>query len=302
MRQWLGKAEIALSGMEMRGDFPMAELTTFKIGGPADLLVKPASVDQLARVLRFCREENLPWLIVGAGSNILARDQGIRGIVVKLGGSFQEWRISGGLVFAGAAVNLGELVKDVAGRGLAGLEFACGIPGTVGGATFMNAGAYDGEIARVLKEVTAYDPLRGELLFSKAELDLGYRRSRFQQTRQVITGALFELKPAEPASLLSKIAELTRRRETRQPLELPSAGSVFRRPEGCYVGPLIEAAGLKGYAVGGAQVSLKHAGFIVNTGGATAADVLGLIAHIRRVIREKNGVELIPEIRVVGEE
>jgi len=277
-------------------------LTTFKIGGPADLLVEPADVGQLAKVLEFCRDFSVPWMLLGLGSNLLVRDKGIRGVVIKLAGEFLTWERDGGTVRAGAGVTLGDLSRETARAGLTGLEFACGIPGTVGGAVYMNAGAYDGEMSQVLQRVQAYSLEHGLCWYSKDQLELGYRKSRFQSRPEIIVRAEMSLTSADPAACLEKIADLTFRRESKQPLEMPSAGSVFRRPEGHYVGPLIEKAGLKGYSIGGAQVSPKHAGFIVNTGGATADNVLCLIAHIQREIQSRFGVELVPEIKVVGEE
>ncbi|MGE5582013.1 MAG: UDP-N-acetylmuramate dehydrogenase [Bacillota bacterium] len=302
MRQWQEKAAIILSGIPKKFDIPMAELTTFKIGGPLDLLVEPREVPELEMVINFCAAEKIPWMVLGLGSNLLVRDKGIRGVGIKLSGEFNRWEAEEGKVTAGAGMALADLAKATACLGLTGLEFACGIPGTVGGGVYMNAGAYEGEIAQVLAGVQAFDQEKGVVWYGKADLPAGYRYSRFQENRQIIIKALFQLKTVEKETAVAKIAELTCKRESKQPLEMPSAGSVFRRPAGFYVGPLIEEAGLKGFTLGGAQVSPKHAGFIVNAGNATAQDVLSLISHIQRVIKEKNGVDLTPEIRVVGEE
>lgn len=241
-------------------------------------------------------------MVLGLGSNLLVRDKGIRGVVIKLSGDFTKWSVAGNRVTAGAAVSLSELSRAMIESGLSGLEFACGIPGSVGGAVYMNAGAYDGEIAQVLTKAEAIEPGKDAVWYDKAEIGFAYRKSRFQNGTEVIVKLVFELKPASPAEIGTKVAELTQKRECKQPLELPSAGSVFRRPEGHFVGPLIEQAGLKGFQIGGAQVSVKHAGFIVNAGGATARDVLDLIRHIRCVIKERNGIDLVPEIKVIGEE
>ncbi|HBF36250.1 MAG TPA: UDP-N-acetylmuramate dehydrogenase [Firmicutes bacterium] len=302
MVSWQEKANSALKGIKQRYQVPMAELTTFKIGGPLDLLVEPENMADIQKVLTFCQMEKLPWMIIGMGSNLLVRDKGIRGIGIKLGGIFTHDEFYEGLVTAGAGMALGDLAKKTACQGLSGLEFACGIPGTVGGGVYMNAGAYDGEMAGVLKKVQAFDVEKGTIWYDKAELDMGYRHSRFQGSGQVITAIQLDLKIADKENATAKIAELTCQRESKQPLEMPSAGSVFRRPVGYYVGPLIEKSGLKGFSIGGAQVSMKHAGFIVNNGGATAADVLKLIEHIREIVKQKFSVELIPEIRIVGEE
>lgn len=300
---WQEKAQRELTGLKLSFKKPMADLTTFKIGGPIDLLVEPNNTEELERILIFCLDNNLPRLIIGSGSNLLVRDGGIRGIGIKLAGEFERWEMKANLISAGTAVSLSKLAKEVAEQGLSGLEFACGIPGTVGGGVYMNAGAYNGEIANVVGRVQAVQGKRGVCWFDKKDLKFGYRFSRFQQeTDLVITRVEFTLEQAPVELTSSKVNELTCLRQSKQPLEAPSAGSVFRRPEGYYVGPLIEAAGLKGFKIGGAQVSLKHAGFIVNSGGATARDVLSLITHIQKVIKAKNGVDLVPEIRVVGEE
>ncbi len=303
MFHWQEKAQSELAGIRLSMNKPMAELTTFKIGGPIDLLVEPDNTEELERVLNFCLAFNIPWLLIGSGSNLLVRDGGIRGVGIKLGGEFATWAINGVTVSAGAAVSLSKLAKEVAEQGLSGLEFACGIPGSVGGAVYMNAGAYQGEISQIVDKVQTVSAGKGAGWFDKNDLNLGYRFSRFQaETNSVITRAEFSLEREAADLTRAKVAELTCLRESKQPLEMPSAGSVFRRPEGYYVGPLIEAAGLKGYKIGGAQVSPKHAGFIVNIGGATARDVLALISHVQKVIKERNGVDLIPEIKVVGEE
>jgi UDP-N-acetylmuramate dehydrogenase len=302
MKEWQRKAEKELKGIRISPDYPMAKVTTFKVGGPVDLLAEPENIAQLQAVLQFCRAEGIPWMMLGLGSNLVVRDKGIRGVAVKLGGEFARWEVAGSQVIAGAAVSLSELAKATAQMGLSGLEFACGIPGSIGGAVYMNAGAYDGEIAGVLASVEAWDPVAGMVTYRNTESGFGYRRSRFQTEKKVIVKLVLELKPAIAGEACAKVADFTAKRESKQPLELPSAGSVFKRPEGYHVGPLIEQSGLKGYQIGGAQVSLKHAGFIVNAGGATARDVLDLIEHVRKVIREKHQVDLVPEIKIVGEE
>jgi UDP-N-acetylmuramate dehydrogenase len=299
---WQQKALETLKDIKVEINYPMAQLTTFKIGGPVDLLAEPVDVVQLQRVVRFCQAEQLPWMILGLGSNLLVRDKGVRGVAVKLGGEFAEWAADGNRITAGAAVPLVDLSKATVALGLSGLEFACGIPGSVGGAVYMNAGAYDGELAQVVVKAQAFDPEQGLVWHDRTALEFGYRRSRFQTQKQVAVKVVFELQPTAVSKIGAKIADLTCKRETKQPLELASAGSVFRRPEGYYVGPLIEQSGLKGYRIGDAQVSTKHAGFIVNVGAATAQDVLDLIQHIRTVVQARHGVDLTPEIRIIGEE
>jgi UDP-N-acetylmuramate dehydrogenase len=299
---WRQKAETALKGVKLEPDYPMALLTTFKIGGPVDLLAEPANPEQLRRVIDFCETEHLPWFVVGLGSNLLVRDKGVRGVAVKLGGEFGHFEVTGRQISAGAAVPLAELAKATAELGLAGLEFACGIPGSVGGAVYMNAGAYDGEIAQAVLRVQVFDSVAGLIWYDRAALQFGYRHSRLQVGNLIAVKVLLELQPGEPAAIAARIADLTQRRECKQPLDLPSAGSVFRRPEGYYVGPLLEEAGLKGCRVGGAQISTKHAGFIINAGGATARDVLDLIQQVRMVIQARYGADLVPELKVIGEE
>lgn len=303
MKAWQIKAKKVLAPIAMKMNVSMRELTTFKIGGPLDLLVEPADLSGLQRVIEFCKEEKLPWMVIGYGSNLLVRDKGIRGVGIKLTGYFTFWDIKETEVTAGAGMSLAEVVKKTACYGLTGMEFACGIPGTVGGAVYMNAGAYDGEMARILQKVLAFDPETASVnWYSKDDLNLGYRLSRFQLDSQIILKMVLQLERAAKESVQARITELTCQRESKQPLEMPSAGSVFRRPPGHFVGPLIEQAGLKGYSIGGARISTKHAGFIVNKGGATARDVLALIQHVQNVINEKFGVELIPEVKVIGEE
>jgi UDP-N-acetylmuramate dehydrogenase len=302
LASWQQKALEALKDIKIGLDYPMAQLTTFKIGGPVDLLAEPVDVNQLQRVVQFCQTEQLPWMVLGLGSNLLVRDKGIRGVAIKLGGEFSKWTADGNRISAGAAVPLADLSKATVALGLSGLEFACGIPGSVGGAVFMNAGAYDGELSLMVARAQAFVPEQGLIWYDRDALQFGYRRSRFQAEKQVAVKVVFELQPGAASEIGAKIADLTCKRETRQPLELPSAGSVFRRPEGFYVGPLIEQAGLKGYRIGDAQVSVKHAGFIVNVGAATAQDVLDLIKHIRTVVQARHGVDLTPEIKVIGEE
>ncbi len=302
MVSWQDKANIVFEGIKRRFQVPMVELTTFKIGGPLDLLVEPENIDDLQKILSFCHIEKLPWMMIGFGSNLLVRDKGIRGIGIRLSGQFTSFEIHNETVTAGAGMALGDLAKKTACQGLSGLEFACGIPGTIGGGVYMNAGAYDGEMAGVLKKVQAIDGVNGPIWYERSDLNMGYRRSRFQGSKQIITMIQLELKKADKESAEGKIAQLTCQRESKQPLEMPSAGSVFRRPVGYYVGPLIEQSNLKGYSIGGAQVSTKHSGFIVNTGGATAGDVIRLIEHIQTIVKQKFNIELIPEIRIVGEE
>lgn len=279
---------------------PMSNHTTFKIGGPVQFMVLPQSTLEVQQVLQLCRQEGYPVLVFGLGSNLLVSDRGFPGVAIKLGNHLKSSYISGNEIFAEAGIRLSELSKKAAASGLSGLEFAEGIPGSLGGAVVMNAGAYDGEIKDVLVEILAMDSDGNLITYSASDLNLGYRSSILLNTDLIVLSALLKLKPDQPAEIQARMKEFAKSRREKQPLEYPSAGSTFKRPEGFYVGPLIEKMGLKGFSIGGAQVSVKHAGFIVNTGNATASDVIGLIRYIQQKAREQHGVELEPEIRIIG--
>jgi UDP-N-acetylmuramate dehydrogenase len=283
-------------------DEPMSKHTTFQIGGPADVMVAAGSADEIIGVLRYCRENRLPLFVLGLGSNILVRDKGIRGVVLKLGEGLKTISIKGHRVEAEAGVRMSQLCRVVAREGLSGLEFAEGIPGSLGGAVVMNAGAYEAEIKDVLASVRAVDWQGNQVNFEPDQLQLGYRSSIFQAGGYIVLSARLNLKPADPKIIMATMKDYARRRRDKQPLDMPSAGSVFKRPSGFFVGPLLEQLGLKGFRIGGAQVSDKHAGFIVNAGNATADDVLRLITHIQECARQNMGVVLHPEVKVVGEE
>ncbi len=282
---------------------PMSRHTTFQIGGPADRLVTVEAVSQLKGLLAVLQEEGMPFLLLGKGSNLLVSDRGIRGAVLLLSGELKRVELlSGGLVRAGAGASLASVCAFARDRGLTGLEFAWGIPGSVGGAAYMNAGAYGGEMKDVVERVFHLGPAGEEGSASGEKLRFSYRKSRYTGGREVITSVEYRLSPGDPAQIAAQMEDLMARRKGKQPYDMPSAGSVFKRPEGYYAAALIEECGLKGRQVGGAQVSPKHAGFIVNTGGATCADVLELIRQIQREVYERKGVRLEPEIRVTGEE
>lgn len=288
-----------LPARAIREDEPFSAHTTFEIGGPAELMVWPESAEQLADVLRVAYREGFPVFILGNGSNLLVSDAGMDGVVVNTS-KLCAMTFNGEQVHVECGVLLADLSKAAAARGLAGLEFACGIPGSVGGAVFMNAGAYDGEMREVITQVEVVD-LRGERRIVPAEeMDFSYRHSRLKDEPLVCVAADLTLSLGNRDEIDSTIAELTERRESRQPLELPSAGSTFKRPVGHYAGPLIIEAGMQGKRIGGAEVSMKHAGFIVNQGGATARDVLDLIAAVQKAVFERSGVQLEPEVRMVG--
>lgn len=282
---------------------PMCEHTTFKIGGAADVLIFPSSAEDVSKIFRLVEMFDLPCVVLGNGSNVLVRDKGIRGAVVK----FTE-KFFGGIKCDGQRLTAcaGAKLKDVsicaADNGLTGLEFACGIPGSIGGAIFMNAGAYDGEMKNAVASVKAVNR-NGEFVeFSGASLQLGYRHSIFQENGCTICEVELILQRGNVDDIKSKMIDLTQRRESKQPLDMPSAGSTFKRPKGHFAGTLIDKTGLKGLRIGGAMVSEKHAGFVVNTGNATAQDVLALIEEVKRRVCEAHGITLCPEVRIIGEE
>lgn len=280
---------------------PLASYTTFRIGGPADALVMPENPAELQEVLRYCAAGGIPLFIMGRGSNLLVRDKGIRGVVVKLEGEFNRVDVSGTAVRAGAGALLSETARIALRHGLGGMEFAHGIPGSIGGAVVMNAGAYDGEMKNIVVGVQVADRQGGFRTMDRAAMSLGYRQSALQGSDLIVTEVNLELHPADPEAVRAKMDDLAARRRAKQPLDLPSAGSTFKRPPGHFAGALIEQAGLKGLRVGDAQVSELHAGFIVNRGQATAADVLTLLGIIQQKVREKFGVKLESELKVVGE-
>ena len=282
---------------------PMRNHTTFKIGGPVDYLILPSSMEEVSQTLRLLERHGIPHTILGNGSNVLVRDKGVRGAIVKFNSPFSAIRLEeGNRIFAGAGASLKDVAVFAADHGLTGMEFAIGIPGSIGGAVFMNAGAYDGEMKNVVVKVrsVAEDGSMHEM--GPEEMDLSYRHSVFQQNGHAICEVELKLFPGDGSTIRMKMDDLTRRREQRQPLEMPSAGSTFKRPTGYFAGTLIDQTGLKGLRVGGAQVSEKHAGFVVNTGNATAEDVMGLITEVQKRVFEKHGVKLYPEVRIIGEE
>lgn len=280
---------------------PMTKHTSFHIGGPADLMAQPQSEAELRALLVKAAEAAVPVTLVGNGSNLLVRDKGIRGLVIKLGNMLRDTSVEGSTITFGSGVSLALASKKAAELGLSGLEFAVGIPGTIGGAVYMNAGAYDGEMAKVVKSVRFMDADGNTGELQADGLDFGYRHSALQGSGKIITSVTVELIPGDKQAIAAKLADFSNRRLTKQPLELPSAGSMFKRPPGYYAGTLIDQTGLKGYTVGGAQVSKKHAGFVVNIGGATAADVLQLISDVQEKVMKAHGVHLEPEVLVLGE-
>jgi len=290
----------------LKGDWryhePLRAHTTFGIGGVADALYVPQGIAELKKAAAMARSQGIPVTIIGQGSNLLVQDGGIRGLVIKLSGTLDWVEIHGNEVAAGCGVLLSTLAHRAAEAALTGLEFAAGIPGTLGGAVSMNAGAYDGEMKDVVKSVLVLTAEGQEELLTLDELAFGYRQSALQTKNLIAIETRLALKPGSRDLIYAKIEDLNRRRREKQPLTWPSAGSVFKRPPGHFAGTLIEQAGLKGHRIGGAEVSTLHAGFIVNVGQATAKDVKALICHIQLVVKEKFGVCLEPEIRIIGEE
>ena len=264
----------------------MSEHTTFRCGGPADRLVTVKNKEELLAALELPRP-----MILGNGSNVLFSDAGYRGTVIKLGGDFLKLSVRGGVVRAGAGVLLSSAAKAACAKGLTGFEFATGIPGSVGGGVFMNAGAYGGTIADICFEV--------ESLPSVDSFDFSYRHSAFMEKGAVILCAAFRLKKGDPEQISAAVADITAKRKAKQPLAYPSAGSFFKRPEDYFAGKLIEDAGLKGKSVGGAQVSELHAGFIINRGGASSSDVIDLMHLVQKTVFDRFGVKLTPEVRII---
>ena len=280
---------------------PMTKHTSFHIGGPAELMAQPQSEAELQSLLLKAAEAAVPVTLVGNGSNLLVRDKGIRGLVIKLGSMLRDIKVSGNVLTFGSGVSLAQASRKAAELGLSGMEFAVGIPGSIGGAVYMNAGAYDGEMSKVVKSVRVMDAAGEVSELSAGELDFGYRHSALQGSGKIVTSVTVELAAGDKQAIAEKMADFSNRRITKQPLELPSAGSMFKRPPGYFAGTLIDQTGLKGYTVGGAQVSTKHAGFVVNIGGATAADVLQLISDVQEKVFAAHGVHLEPEVLVLGE-
>ncbi len=273
----------------------------FKVGGPADIFLTPKSIEQLSDTIKICKQNNIPYVIIGNGSNLLVKDGGIRGVVIALT-RLDKLQSKGNFIKAEAGVLLKEVSDRAVENSLTGFEFASGIPGSVGGAVFMNAGAYDGEIKNVILEAEVMDLDGNVIVLNRDELELGYRTSKVMKDNLVVLSAIFQLELGDEEAIQNRVDELTRKREEKQPLEYPSAGSTFKRPEGYFAGKLIQDAGLKGYSIGGAAVSEKHSGFVINKDGATAKDVLDLIKHVQDEVFKQFGVELHTEVRILGED
>ena len=283
-------------------DEPMSRHTTFRVGGPADFFVTPKAKEEVRDVIRICKEAGMPYYIIGNGSNLLVSDAGYRGVIVQIYKEMNEVKVEGDLVKAQAGALLSGIAAKALGAELSGFEFASGIPGTIGGACVMNAGAYGGEMKDVLESVTV---LTGEgkiIELGRNELELGYRTSVIAKKGYIVLGAVLKLERGDGEKIKTYMDELKEKRVTKQPLEYPSAGSTFKRPEGYFAGNLIEDAVLRGFQVGGAQVSEKHCGFVINRDHATAADIMELMRQVQIRVKENSGVDLEPEVKRLGDE
>lgn len=279
----------------------MSKHTTFHVGGPARYFVSPSNVEEIIKVIKFCKLKEMPYYIIGNGSNLLVSDKGYRGVIIHLGSRFAGIHVDEDTAKVLAGTSLSFTSKQLSKMGLGNLAFAAGIPGSVGGAVVMNAGAYGGEMVQVLKEVTYLDET-GEIITKPvSELGLGYRTSIFKQNPYIVLQATLQLQEVSAGEVLLEIEELNKKRKEKQPLEYPSAGSTFKRPEGYFAGKLIEDSGLKGYRVGGAMVSEKHCGFVINANKASASDLYKLIMDVKKIVHEKFGVEMEMEVQLLGE-
>lgn len=297
----INKTEILNLFPQALFDEPMKIHTTFRIGGNADCFISAKSTKDVTDVLAYAKKNDIPLMIMGNGSNMLVSDKGIRGIVLQISKEMNSCKVDGCEVYAEAGILLSTLASHLQKASLSGFEELSGIPGTLGGGIYMNAGAYGGEMKNIVKEVTFVTKEGKISTLPGFELDFGYRHSIFEDNGAIILSATLELEKGDPGEIKAKMSEFTKRRNEKQPINMPSAGSAFKRPEGYFAGKLIQDANLKGFSIGGAQISEKHSGFIVNTGDATAKDVVDLIEHVQKTVREKFGVHLEPEIRLIGE-
>lgn len=279
----------------------MSKYTTMKIGGPCDCIVFPDEISKIKEIIEFCKNENITFYVIGNGSNLLVKDEGIHGVVIKLGHRFSKIELDGEYILAYAGATMPALSQLAKKNSLKGLEFACGIPGTIGGGVKMNAGAYGSQISDILYEVTYMDEKEEIKTIKNKDCSFGYRKSIFTiNPNYVILSAKFKLERGNIDEIENKMKENSLARKAKQPLEYPNFGSVFKRPEGYFVGKLVDDAGLRGYKIGGAQVSTKHTGFIVNVDNATCKDVLDLIGYVQTTVYNKFNVKLTPEVIIIG--
>lgn len=282
-------------------DVDMSRITTFRIGGPADIVAEAESPEEIIDLLRTARDNGIPFVVLGNGSNVLVKDKGVRGLVIRINSAMSRAQAEGNTVHAQAGIMMGALARFLAAHSLAGFEFASGIPGCLGGGIYMNAGAYNGEIGSLIKEVYFIDENLNLKTLENEQLDFSYRHCALSGRNVVITGACLELDQGNKEQINELIHDYTRRRRERQPLEYPSAGSMFKRPAGAYAAALIDQAGLKGMRVGDACISQKHAGFFINLGKATAEQMLELVERTKEIVYERSGIMLCPEVRIIGE-
>lgn len=302
MNQELGKKLLSiLKEEQVKKDEPMKSHTTFRVGGPAAYFVTPQTAEEVAKVIEACTQENVPYYIVGNGSNLLISDKGYEGVIIQIYKQMNQVEVEGTQIRAQAGALLSMIAKRALDAELTGFEFAAGIPGTLGGASVMNAGAYGGEMKDVLQSVTVLTDEGEVKILVKEELELGYRTSVIAKKGYIVLEAVIELQKGEKEAIQTVMDELKEKRVTKQPLEYPSAGSTFKRPEGYFAGKLIQDAGLRGFQVGGAQVSEKHCGFVINKDQATAADVMNLMNQVSDKVYEAFGVRLEPEVKRLGE-
>ncbi|MBE5957414.1 MAG: UDP-N-acetylmuramate dehydrogenase [Lachnospiraceae bacterium] len=285
--------------LNVKTDEPMKGHITFKVGGPADYYILPENSKQLAHIVKLCKKNDVPYYIIGNGSNLIVKDEGYRGVIIEIGANMAEIEVEDNVVTAGAGAILSKIAAKALDNSLTGMEFAHGIPGTLGGAVTMNAGAYGGEMKDILVKVQVLNDDGEVITLPAEELHLGYRYSVVPEKRYIVLSATMKLEHGDKEEIKSYMAELSLKRREKQPLEYPSAGSTFKRPEGYFAGKLIQDAGLKGYSVGGAMVSEKHSGFVINYDNATAQDILTLIDNVREKVYEQFGVELETEVKVL---
>lgn len=295
------RLESVINKKNIKMDEYMKDHTSFKVGGVADIIVTPETVDEVISIIKLCKEDHVPHYIIGFGSNLLVRDGGIRGVVIKLE-KLNSIVIEGEELRVQCGASLAKASREALNASLTGLEFACGIPGTVGGAVAMNAGAYGGEINDVIEEVIAIDNDGNLLHLNKEQLELGYRTSTVLKHGYIAIQCIFKLKKGNYKEIKDAVDALMKKRSEKQPLNYPSAGSTFKRPVGHFAGKLIEDSGLKGFSLGGAEVSEKHSGFIINKNNATSEEILSLIKHVQKTVKERFGVNLETEVRIIGEE
>lgn len=298
--QFLTELQNVMGGSGIFMQEPMKKHTTFRVGGPADVLVQPDET-ALAAILALCRQHHVSYSFIGNGSNLLVGDKGIRGVVIEMTDPMGNIEVDGTKITAQAGAMLSKIANTAASNGLGGMEFAAGIPGSVGGAVVMNAGAYGGEMKDIIEKVYVLDENGAQLELDRDALDLGYRHSCIPDKKYIVTKVVLELVPRNEAEIRSEMKELNEKRAEKQPLQYPSAGSTFKRPEGYFAGKLIMDAGLRGYQVGGAQVSEKHCGFVINKGDATAADICQLMRDVSDKVQAQFGVVLEPEVKMIGE-